>query len=177
MHKLRTYTQRNVLGILKIQGVRKRSMYTAKSCYNIRTTNDKVMKIRPIDRNYFELKFPPSLSFERTTECGKNVNLRLGQYCRCTQDGTSRTWSAKVRNRINVLGFIIQKMLNWLFFLNVGFKSAIVSIRKIMKKWNEVSVIEDQIIRRSGRSKAAQTNENIALLEAAHHPCAAKGGP
>ena len=33
-----------------------------------------------------------------------------------------------------------------------------------MKKWNEASVIEDQICGRSGRPKDARTNENIALL-------------
>ena len=35
------------------------------------------------------------------------------------------------------------------------------------KNWNEVSVLEDQILGRSGRP-----NENIALLRVAHHPCA-----
>ena len=40
------------------------------------------------------------------------------------------------------------------------------AIRKIMKKWNEAYIIEDD----------AGTNENIAWLRVAHHPCAAKGG-
>ena len=46
-----------------------------------------------------------------------------------------------------------------------------------MKKWNEASVIEDQIRERSGRPKNTRTNENIALLRAAHHTCADKGEP
>ena len=47
-------------------------------------------------------------------ECGKNVNLRLGQYCRCTQDRMPLTWSTKVRNRINDEEFILQAMHNLL---------------------------------------------------------------
>ena len=38
------------------------------------------------------------------------MNLRLGQYRRCSQDRTSRIWSAKVRYQINVEGFILQAM-------------------------------------------------------------------
>ena len=57
--------------------------YTAQNSYNIQTTNDSAMEQRQIDRWYFNLKFAPQLSFEGSSKCGKNVNLRLGQYCRC----------------------------------------------------------------------------------------------
>jgi len=50
------------------------------------------------------------------------------------------------------------------------------AIRKIRKNCYEASVIEDQIRERSGRPKNTRTNENIALLRAVQHPCAAKGG-
>ena len=49
-----------------------------------------------------------------------------------------------------------------------------VAIRKIAKKWNEASVIENQIHGRSGRPRDARSKENIALLRVAHHPCAAR---
>ena len=64
--------------------------------------------------NYFKLKFAPYRSFDMSSECGKNVNLRLGQYCRCTHDGTLLTWSSKARNWINVESFVLQAMFNWL---------------------------------------------------------------
>ena len=38
------------------------------------------------------------------------------------------------------------------------------AIRKIMKKWNKASIIEDQIRGRSGRAKDALMSENIALV-------------
>ena len=82
--------------------------YNAQNRYSIQTTNDRTMKQTPIDRWYSNLKFTPHLSFEGSYECGKNVNLRLGQ------EGTPRTWSVRVRNGINVIGFILLAMLNWI---------------------------------------------------------------
>ena len=76
------------------------------------------------------------------------------------------TWSAKVRNQINFEGFILQAMLNWLE-KHFGTLISRGAIRKIMEKWNEASIIEDQIRGRSGRP-----NENIALLRVAHQLCA-----
>jgi len=89
------------------------------------------------------------------------VNLRWGQFCRCSQDGTHRTWSAKVRNRINAEGFILQAKINWLK-KHFGTSISRGAIEKIMKKlsichWGSNSP-------KIRTTKDARTNENIALL-------------
>ena len=76
-----------------VQGCPKKK-WTAQNCYIIQTKNYTLLKQRPIDRYY------RSFDIERSSECDINVNLRLGLYCRCSEDGTPRPWSEKVRNRI-----------------------------------------------------------------------------